>query len=261
MDYFEKIEQNPAEDLLWNVPEQKKGVVNIVGGNSQNFRISVKMAEWMAEKYPVEIINIVLPDELKTKLPPMDNFVFLKSTESGSFAESDELLNIMNHGDFNLLIGDLSKNTITSKAVTSACEATGNPTLVTRDAVDLVAENGPEKLLMNDNIILFGSMAQMQKLLRAVYYPKMLLLSQSLVQVADVLHKFTLSYPVSLVTLHNGQILIVKNGIVKAVSLEKSGYSPMMIWNGELATKIVALNFYNPNNFIQATIAAIYYKI
>ena len=97
----------------------------------------------------------------------------------------------------------------------------------------------------------------MQKILRAVYYPKMLLLSQSLVQVVEVLHKFTLSYPVSIVTLHNGQILVAKDGVVKAVSMEKSGYLPIMIWSGELAAKIVALNLYNPNNFIKATIAAI----
>ena len=99
---------------------------------------------------------------------------------------------------------------------------------------------------------------QMQKILRAVYYPKMLLLSQSLVQVAEVLHKFTLSYPVSIVTLYSGQILVAKDGKVKAVPVEKSGYSPMTIWSGELAAKIVALNLYNPNDFVAATVAAIF---
>ena len=99
---------------------------------------------------------------------------------------------------------------------------------------------------------------QIQKILRAVYYPKILLLSQSLVQVVEVLHKFTLSYPVSIVTLHNSQILVVKDGAVKAVPMEKSGYSPMMLWSGELAAKIVALNLYNPGDFIQAAIAAIF---
>ena len=73
-----------------------------------------------------------------------------------------------------------------------------------------------------------------------------------------MLHKFTLSYPVSIVTLHNGQILVVKNGIVKAVKMEMSGYSPIMLWNGELVAKIVALNLYNPGDFIQAAIAAIF---
>ncbi len=256
MDYFEKIENNSYEDLYWNIPEQKQGAVNVIGGNGQNFRIEVKVAEYLAGNYPVETVNTVLPETLKNKLPPVENFKFLPATEGGVFS-GEGLTELMNGADFNLIIGDLSKNAVTGKAVVSACEVAEKMTLVTRDAVDLIAENGPEKVLTNENIIIFGSLAQMQKLLRAVYYPKMLLLSQSLVQVVEVLHKFTLSYPVSIVTLHNGQILVAKDGIVKAVPMEKSGYSPIMLWSGELAAKIVALNLYNPNNFIGATIAAI----
>ena len=256
MDYFEKIENNLYEDLYWNIPEQKQGAVNVIGGNGQSFRIEVKVAEYLAGNYPVETVNTVLPETLKNKLPPVENFKFLPATEGGVFS-GEGLTELMNGADFNLIIGDLSKNVVTGKAVVSACEVAEKMTLVTRDTVDIIAENGPEKILMNENMIIFGSLAQMQKLLRAVYYPKMLLLSQSLVQVVEVLHKFTLSYPVSIVTLHNGQILVAKDGVVKAVPMEKSGYSPIMLWSGELAAKIVALNLYNPNNFIGATIAAI----
>ena len=255
MDYFEKIENNPHEDLYWNIPEKKQGAVNVIGGNGQSFRTEVKVAEYLAGNYPVETVNTVLPETLKNKLPSVENFKFLPAMEGGTFS-GEGLAEMMNGVDFDLIIGDLSKNAVTGKAVTSACEVAEKMTLITRDAVDLIAENGPEKILMNENMIIFGSLAQVQKILRAVYYPKMLLLSQSLVQVVEVLHKFTLSYPVSIVTLHNGQILVAKDGMVKAVPMEKSGYSPIMLWNGELAAKIVALNLYNPNNFIKATIAA-----
>ena len=257
MEYFEKVEENIAKDLLWNIPERKQGVVNVIGGNSQSFRTPVRVAEYLTEKYPVETVNLVLPDALKSKLPLMPNFKFLESTETGSFADSTELVANINNGEYNLLIVDLSKNAITGKAVVSACASSEKPILLTRDAVDLVADNNPEEVLLNEKLAIFGSLAQMQKLLRAVYYPKMLLLSQSLVQVTEVLHKFTLSYPVDIVTLHNGQILIAKDGMVKAVPMEKSGYSPIMLWSGELAAKIVALNLYNPNDFISATIAVI----
>lgn len=256
MDYFEKLENNPYEDLYWNIPEKKQGAVNVVGGNGQSFRTEVKVAEYLAGNYPVETVNTVLPEALKNKLPPVENFKFLPATEGGAFS-GEGLADVINGADFNLIIGDLSKNAVTGKAVTSACETAEKPVVITRDTVDLIAENGPEKVLMNENMIIFGSLAQMQKILRAVYYPKMLLLSQSLVQVVEVLHKFTLSYPVSIVTLHNGQLLVAKDGTVKAMPMEKSGYSPIMLWNGELAAKIVALNLYNPNNFIGATIAAI----
>ena len=111
---------------------------------------------------------------------------------------------------------------------------------------------------MNENVTLMASMAQLQKLFRAVYYPKMLLLSQSLIQVAETLHKFTLSYPTKIITLHSDQILIAENGQVKAIQLAKTNYNALSFWQGEVAAKIVALNLYNPNNFINATISAFF---
>ena len=113
---------------------------------------------------------------------------------------------------------------------------------------------------MNNNLIIFGSMAQIQKVFRTAYYPRMILLSQSLVQVTETLHKFTLSFPVAIITLHNSQIIIAKNGKVNVIPLEVSGYSPIMIWSGELAAKILALNLYNPNDFLSATSAAVFGK-
>ncbi len=255
MEYFEKVENNSYEDLYWNIPEKKQGIVNVVGGNGQSFRAEVKTAEFLINRYPLEVVNTVLPESLKDKLPLVENFKFLPATENGAF-NGEGLLRALNEVDFNLIVGDLSKNIVTGRAVASALAASEKLTLITRDTIDLISENQPEDILLNEKMIIFGSLAQMQKLLRAVYYPKMLLLSQSLVQVVEVLHKFTLSYPLGIITLHNGQILVAKDGVVKAVSVEKSGYSPIMLWSGELAAKIVVLNLYNPNNFVDATIAA-----
>ena len=64
MDYFKKYEENPAEDLKWNLPERKQGAVAVIGGNKQSFIAVSKVAEWLSN-YPVEIINVVLPDALK----------------------------------------------------------------------------------------------------------------------------------------------------------------------------------------------------
>lgn len=258
MDYFEKIDKNPYEDLKWNIPDRKQGTVNVIGGNAQNFRTEVKIAEFLGAEYPVDVVKVVMPESLKSKLPPLPNFVFLPDTESGTFKESQELVNAFNIADFNLVLGDLSRNKVTGEAVASACKSAERMTLITRDAVDLVAENGVERLLMNENLIFFASVPQLIKLLRAVYYPKMLLQSQSLIQVAEVLHKFTLSYPIKIVTLHNEQVLVSENGVVKAVALNATGYSPITIWGGELAAKIVAVNLYNPNSFIKATVTSLF---
>ena len=258
MDYFSKITQPPTPDLTWNIPEAKMGTVNIIGGNSQHFRTEVKISEFISQHYPIQTLNTILPDALKSKLPDLPNFLYLASTDSGSFADATELATAINSADFTLLLGDLSKNSITAAALSEALKSAQKPTLVTRDAVDLLASQSPDQLLMNNNLILFASMPQLQKLFRAVYYPKMLLLSQSLVQVADALHKFTLSYPTKIITLHNGQILIAENGEVKAVPLENSHQTPLTFWQGELAAKITALNLYNPNNFINATLSGVF---
>ncbi len=258
MDYFKKIEKKPEEDLAWNIPEQKTGLVNIIGGNEQTFRTEIKISEFLTEKFPIKTVKTVLPDVLKNKLPNLENLGFLSSTDSGSFSSEEELNQVFNEADYNVLIGDLSKNAITGKSVASACNSSEKPLLITRDSVDLITENNPERLLMNDNIAIFASLVQLQKLLHAVYYPKIITMSQSLVQVAETMHKFTLSYPVKIITLHNEQILIAENGSVTAVPLEKSGYPAFTVWSGELAGKIVAFNLFNPNNFSNATVSAIF---
>lgn len=258
MDFLHKIDQNPHPELFWNFPEQKLGAVSVIGGNLQNFRTPVKITETISTDYPVETANLVLPDALKTKLPPLPNLVFLSSTDSGSFASGEELSGAIDSSDYTLLIGDLSKNSITEQAIFDACMQATHPILITRDAVDLVASAATDRLLLKENLVFLASMPQMIKLFRAVYYPKMLLLSQPLLQVAEALHKFTLSYPVKLITLHNNQILVAEHGDVNIIPLENTTYSPLNLWLGDLAAKIAITNLYNPNNFLNSTTAAIF---
>lgn len=256
-EYLRKLEKNEYANLLWNVPEQKMGTVNIVGGQAQSFRTPVRVAEYLGREYPVKEVRLVLPDALFGKLPALDNVVFLPSTESGSL-NGEGLAEALNVADWNLVVGDLSKNSITARGVVGACEIAEKPLLITRDAVDLMVEAGAERTLLNDKVAILASVAQLSKLFRAVYYPKVLMMSQSLVQVADALHKFTLSYPVGVVTLHNGLILVARDGTINAVALEKTGFSPIMLWGGELAARMVALNLFNPGNWLGATTCAVF---
>ncbi len=260
MVFFEKIEKlDEKRDLSWNIPEQKRGAIKIIGGSKGNFRAVVKTTEFITKKYPLERAPMVFPDSLKSVLPPdLPDALYLPSTDSGSFGDAPSLSAALDCPGYNLIIGDLSKNAETGKIFAELLKVPSRETLITRDAVDLLIDSAPEKILMNPNLTFLASLPQLQKLLRAVYYPKMLLLSQSLIQVAETLHKFTLSYPIKLITLHNDQILVAKDGLVRAVPLEKSGFLPFTLWNGELAAKITALNLYNPHNFMDATLSAIF---
>lgn len=257
--YLQKIEQNPYEDLYWNLPETKKGTANAVGGNVQSFQTVVRTAEFLGGQYPLNTVNVVLPEPLRTQLPNLPNFQFLPATKAGSF-NGEGLAEALASVDTNLLIGDLSKNAITGKALAEILAGVTKPTLVTRDAADLLAEQAMEKILLNENVSFLVTGKQLQKILRAVYYPKMMTLSMSLMQVAELLHKFSLSYPVGVATLYNEQILVAKDGRVEMTELANSGYSPLTLWNGQVAAKIVALNLYNPNSFVAASMAAIWQK-
>lgn len=257
MDYFEKYENNPFEDLKWNLPEQRTGVVGVVGGSAGSFRVSVKVAEFLSTTYQLKEARVILPDALKAKLPALPGLVFVGSTETGSFADGDGLKTAMDTADYNLLIGDLSKNNITARAVQSAALSSEKPLLITRDAVDLIAENLDESLLLKGDVTFFASLAQVAKILHAVYYPRVILLSQPLTQIAETLHKFTLSYEICIITLVSGQILVAKNGLVRAIPLEKTGYSPIMMWGGELAAKTAVMNLFNPGKPIEASISAL----
>lgn len=257
MDYFKKIEKLDVRDILWNVSEQKQGEVNIIGGNANSFRTPVKIAEYLTATFSVKTVKNILPSSLKTKLPPLDNFVFLSSTDAGSFKSADELKATLDTADFNLMVGDFSKNAITEEAVSKACENPAKPLLITRDTVDIFASHATESALVHASLIIMATMPQLIKLLRTVYYPKMLILSEPLIQVAETLHKFTLSYPVFIITLHDGQIIIAKNGTTYVIPLTSTPYSPLSFWLGEAAARIAAFNLYNPNNFLDATSAAL----
>ena len=256
-DYFTKIDKLET-DLSWNLPERKQGSINVIGGHAGRFNTEIKISEFITDKFPVKEVHTVLPDSLSTKLPPLPNFIFLKSTDTGSFADADELEDTIASADFSLLLGDFSKNSITTQSILTATGHSTRPLLLTRDTLDLLAESTPDQTLMLGNIIYLASLPQLIKLLRSVYYPKMLLLSQPLLQVAEVLHKFTLSYPAKIITLSSDQILLAENGFVRAIPLAKSGYLPFTFWSGELAAKIVVMNLFNPNHFLDATTTAIF---
>ena len=249
-DYFEKLEQNPYEDLWWNVPEKQLGMVNVVGGNAQSFQTVV------AKEFSVQEVKVVLPESLAGKVPNLANFEFLAATGAGTLS-GEGMWEKMQGVDANLVIGDLSKNAITAKGVTEALAAVEKPCLVTRDAVDVVAEQPLEEILMRGYVDFLATAKQVQKMLRAVYYPKVMTLSQPLMQVVEILHKFTLSYQTGIVTFYSGQILVAKEGVVRAIALENSQFSPLTLWSGELAAKIVGLNLYNPKKFVEASVAAV----
>ena len=257
LDYFTKQSGTKLfQDLEWNIPEQKTGIVSIIGGNSENFATVIHSAEKLSSTYPLKTINLLLPESLKSKLPPLPDLIFLPATDSGSIKKSDVLNDYVDSSDFALFLGDLSKNSETSIAISGALKETSTPALITRDTIDLILPEMPD-IIERGHLFIVGSLAQMQKLFRAVYYPKVLLLSMPLIPVVEALHKFTLSYPCTILTFHQEQIIVANHGKVVAVPLKNTGYSPISLWNGELASKIAANNVFSAGQPLEATVFSI----
>ncbi len=264
LSYWQKQNQPLFSDLLWNVPERKTGHLAVVGGNQQNFATTIRISEYVSQHFPLETVVTFLPDTLRNQLPTLPNIFFCASTTTGSFAKSAELQKAFADYQSTLLIGDLSKNSATTIALSEAISRTVSsdraPQLtITRDAVDsLISEMS--NLLTRPNTFMLASMLQLQKIFRSVFYPKMILLAQPLVSAIETLHKFTLTYPTTIITLHQDQIIVAHHGQISTTHLVDTAYSPLSIWSGQLAANLTALNLYNPTKPFEASTAAILAK-
>ncbi len=255
-EYLQKFDQPVFTELFWNFPEQKTGQISVIGGHSQHFASIVKISEQL-KQFPFKTIQTVLPDSLKNHLPPLPNFHFTPSTDSGSFANSKELIKIAQNTDFAFFAGHFSKNSATTLAIIDSIVArTDKPTFLVGDTVDLIT--GDAETITTQPLIMLATTVQLQKLFRALYYPKMLLLSMPLLTVAEVLHKFTLSYPLTIITFTNEHLLVAHHGKIAVTDIKNTPYTPLSLWQGQLACQIVAANFWNPNNTFKATTAALF---
>ena len=257
LSYWTKQEKPLFNDLLWNIPEQKQNRVAVVGGNTQNFSSVIKISERLTSDFPLKTVETILPDALRNQLPNLPNLTFLPSTTTGSFAKSPLLKTAIETSDFTLLAGDLSKNSVTTIALTDALATSTKNILLARDSLDTLL---PEmhRLVENPRLFLVASLAQLQKLFRTLYYPKILLLSSPILPVIDALHKFTLSYPLTILTFHDGQIIITHSGKIITTPIDHTAYTPLSLWSGSLATKALALNLWNPNKPLEATAATLF---
>lgn len=258
LNYWQKQDKSPIlKDLDWIIPEQKTGNILVLGGNSQNFVSAIRSSEFFSP-LPFKSVQTLLPDSLKNKIPPLLNIAFAPATPSGSFDKSNLLESAVKSSDFNLLVGDFSKNSTTAIALVSAIKHAEKPCLIMRDSVDLLTPDIAS--ILNPNLFVLASMPQLQKIFRSLYYPKMLLLSMPLLPVVETLHKFTLSYPSTILTFHSNQIIVAKDGKIITTAIETTNFTPLSLWGGTLGCKIAALNLWHPNDPLATTASAILWR-
>ncbi len=243
-------------DIAWSKPEMRSqaGKLAIVGGNKLGFA-GVAEAYGVALDSGVGEVKVLLPDSLKKSIPAsFSHTLFAASNPSGGLANNalQDLQALGAWADAVLLIGDAGRNSETAVLYEQFITNYQGPLTLTRDAIDLV-KNNPQLLVERPGTLLVASFAQVQKLFQGVYYPKMLVFSMQLTQAIEALHKFTITYPVTIATLHNDNLLVAHGGEVTTTKWD----NPMAIWRGTTATKAACYWLWNPDKPLEAVTASL----
>lgn len=241
-------------DIEWSKPEQKAhaGRLAIIGGNKLGF-VAIRDAYEVAHNLGAGRIRAILPDALKSSIPTsIDDALFLPSNPSGGFSREGlaEFHAASDWADVSLLVGDAGRNSETAMAFESLLEST-NHLVITRDAVDLLMP-AMNRFTDREKTTLVVSFAQLQKLFQSVYYPKILSFSMQLMQLVETLHKFTITYPVTVVTFHHNQLVVAHDGKVVTHEFDQ----PMAIWRGITATRAATYLLWTPLKPLEAIAAS-----
>lgn len=237
--------------IEWNKPEQRSyaGRLGIIGGNKLGFA-GVAEAYSTALKTGAGEAKVLLPDSLKKSLPKtLTEAQFTPSNMSGSLSR-DALGDMRALGEWStamLLVGDAGRSSETAIVYDDFLRDYNGPVTLTRDAVDLVKLSFPE-LLERGDVLFVVSFAQVQKLFQSVYYPKMLTFSMQLAHLVEALHKFTITYPITVATLHKEHLVMAHNGEV--VTLKDA--NPLQVWRGITAATMATYWLWTPSKPLEA---------
>lgn len=243
-------------DIEWSKPEQRSqaGRLGILGGNKLGFA-GVAEAYSVALQAGVGEVRVLLPDVLKKTIPAtITDTLFGATNPSGSLAKDAraELEALAQWSTGVLMIGDAGRNSETAIAYENFLKDYSGPLTITRDAVDLI-KNSAQTIVDRPDTLLVVSFAQLQKLFQAVYYPKILTFSMQLAQFVDALHKFTITYPITIQVLHKEHIVIACGGEVVTSEWD----SPMAIWRGHTAARAASYWLWHPAKPLEAVSASL----
>jgi len=243
-------------DIEWNKPEQRThaGKLGIIGGNKLGF-VAVGDAYMTAREAGVGQVRVLLPDMLKKMVPTtITDVTYAPSNPSGGLSRdaSAEMHALGTWADAILLIGDAGRNSETAILYEDFIRDYKGQLTITRDGVDLL-QNSPELVVERESTLLVVSFAQLQKLFSRVYYPKILTFSMQLQQLVETLHKFTITYPVTIMTFHQNQLIVATAGQVTTTPWD----NPLSIWKGTVATHAAAYWLWNPAKPLEATTASL----
>lgn len=256
---IQKPDQTLYEDILWNKPVRKDqtNTIGIIGGSKSGF-MAVNLAYSICQKTVISDIKILVPDVLRKIIPSnIPDIVFVDSTPQGAIAKKAEpdifafcaltkTILLIGDSGFSSETGMLFQNLIFNESFKD------KHFVITRDTIDLLLSD-ITKLLERENTTLVVTMSQLQKIFTKSYYPKIITFSMQLNVLVEILHKFTITYPINIVTIHRDTFIVASNGEV--VTEEKA--NQMKLITGELAAKVTSFLSWNESNELKALATAL----
>jgi len=243
-------------NIEWSKPEQRlqSGRLGIIGGNKLGFA-GVAEAYSVALKTGVGEVKVLLPDVLKKSIPKiMTDVVYGPTNISGSLTR-EALTGMKAVAAWStgiLLIGDAGRSSETAILYEDFIREYTKPLTVTRDIIDLV-KNSSMTLVERPDTLLVASFAQLQKLFQLTYYPKVLTFGMQLTNLVEAIHKFTITYPISIAVLHKETLIVASGGEVTTTPWT----NPMKIWRGNTAAIAAAYWLWNPNKILESVTASL----
>lgn len=257
LSYWQK--QTPSRplfpDIAWSKPERRDmaGRLGIIGGNKLGFA-GVAEAYSVALEAGVGQVRVLLPDVLRRTIPTsITDTVYAPTTPSGSLSRDGlaDMQALASYCTGVLLAGDAGRNAETALAYEQFITDYQGSLTITRDSVDLV-KNSAHLLVDRPQTLIVASFAQVQKLLQAVYYPKVMTFSLPLMQVVEIMHKFTITYPCTIAMLHRDHLIIAHDGQV----ITQEWDAPMRIWRGETAARMASYWLWDIDKPLQSAVAS-----
>lgn len=238
-------------DIEWSKPEQRSlaGRLGIVGGNKLGFA-AVQEGYATARDTGIGEVRVLLPDVLRKALPTsITDAHFAATNPSGSLSREarPDLHALATWAQSILLIGDVGRNSETAILYDDFVRDYRGPLIITRDAVDLL-KHSFDTLAERNHTLMVPSFAQLQTVFRSVYYPKILTFNLQLQYVVEALHKFTITYPLTIVTFHQQHLVVAHAGQVTTTPWD----NPMAIWRGSVATRASVYWLWNPTKPLEA---------
>lgn len=212
-------------DIIWSKPEQRAlaGKLAIIGGNAHGFR-DVFQVSAASQQAGIGTQRIVVPDILKRTLAKLwPEVEYAASTKSGGFAASalPNWLELAQWSDGVIMAGNLGRNSETDMLLERFLEEYHSGLTLAGDSVILI-QNTPQAAMASEQILIAADLSRLQHLLTAVRYPTAIRLGMPLTQLVELLHGFSLTYPFSIITQQDNQIILARNGQISTTPVQSA---------------------------------------